>query len=173
MTAFASADLYRSLTSADPPAGLLDAVSAGIRRYTGWHITPQRSETLVVDGTGGSTLLLPTAHLVEVVALVNDGIEVDPVNLEWSSSGIVRLRTPSRFSPKLGGVAITVLHGWDMDAVTDLGILTVLVAARVAASPHGETVSQVGGVSFQLVATGSSFTEGEMIALNSYCIAGR
>ena len=41
----------------------LDAASDAIREYCGWNIYPQVTETITVDGSGTSVLLLPTMNL--------------------------------------------------------------------------------------------------------------
>jgi hypothetical protein len=169
MTALASNDLFRSIAKIDAPVGLLDGVSAAIRKYVGWHVSPERVDTFTLDGTGGHYLLLPSAHVVDVLAVTNAGDVIDPLDLEWSSAGLVKL--PGRWTDKMRGITITVQHGWN--DVPDLAVQAVLIAARVTAAPHGESLAQVGGVSFQMGASGMALTPGEEALLTPYCVAGR
>lgn len=87
------------------------AAEALVTAYCGWHISPSRTETLVLDGPGGRTLLLPTLHVIEVAAVTSDGITLDPDSYDWSETGIVELRS-GRFSRRLRGVTVTLTHGY-------------------------------------------------------------
>lgn len=171
MTALATSEQYVALVQQDPPAGLLDAASALVRKYCGWHLTPERVETFTLDGTGGHYLLLPSAHVVDVLSISNDGTTIDPLDAQWSTAGVVKLA--GRWTEKMRGIRITVQHGWAVDEITDIALQTVLIAARVASAPRGEINSAIGGVSVQLGAVGLSLTAGEQAALGPYCIAGR
>lgn len=171
MTDLATADLYTAIVQSPPPTGLLSAISAAVRRYCGWHITPEQDDTFVLDGTGGHFLLLPSAHVVDVTAITNDGTVIDPLDAQWSDAGIVKIN--GRWTDKLRGVTIDVTHGWADGAVPDIAMQVVLIAARVAASPRGETITAIGGVSVQLAATGLALTPAEQLALAPYCVAGR
>lgn len=169
--ALATDDLYRSIVHDDPPDGLLAAVSQLVRRFCGWHIAPVRVETFVLDGTGGEYLLLPTAHLVNVGAISNDGVSIDPLDAQWTQAGVVK--TTGRWTTKMRGIVITVTHGFTADEVLDIAVQTVLIAARVASSPRGEINAAVGGISMQLAPGGLSLTPSEQATLLPYCVAGR
>jgi hypothetical protein len=171
MTDLATADLYTAIVQSAPPAGLLGAISARVRRYCGWHIIPELDETLVLDGSGGQCLLLPSAHVVDVTTISNDGTDIDPLDAQWTQAGIVRIN--GRWTDKLRGVTIGITHGWAPDAVPDVAVQVVLIAARVAASPRGESITAIGGVSVQLASTGLGLTPAEELSLAPYCIAGR
>lgn len=171
MMPLATDEEYRAIIGTDPPAGLLDAVSAQIRKYCGWHIAPARVDTLTVDGSGGHYLLLPTAHLVDVVAISNGGAALDPLDVEWSEAGLVR--RACRWTDKLRGIVITIQHGWDPADITDIAMQAVLIAARVATVPRGETLTTLGAVSAQYGATGIALTPTEQFTLGAYCVAGR
>ena len=41
----------------------IKAAQGSIRRYCGWHVTPEIDDTLKVDAYGGSILTLPTKHV--------------------------------------------------------------------------------------------------------------
>lgn len=49
----------------------VDSAVAQIRNEAGWHIAPQKTETLTLDGPGTSTLVLPS-RLVDSVTEVRD-----------------------------------------------------------------------------------------------------
>lgn len=93
-----------------------ESMFKSIRAYCNWHIAPNVSETITVDGPGCSTLFLPTLHLTELTAVTNDGAPVaDP---EWSESGMVR---GASWSSRFRGVTVTMTHGyedWPAELVT-------------------------------------------------------
>ena len=74
-----SADQFAAATGGQVAASdarlgpLLDAASAAVRRYCGWHIGPVAEETLVLDGPGGDLLVLPTLRLEAVTAFWTEG----------------------------------------------------------------------------------------------------
>ncbi|TDT31104.1 hypothetical protein [Naumannella halotolerans] len=86
--------------------GVDPSVEAAIRAYCGWHIAPEITETIVLDGSGNSVLSLPTLRVVSVGEVVNDGREV--LNPEWSSAGFIR----GCWTNKLRGVSVTFTHGY-------------------------------------------------------------
>lgn len=87
-----------------------------IRAYCGWHIAPQVTETVTLDGPGGSLLFLPTLRLVDLTSVSSDGTAVSEP--EWSESGMVRA---SSWSSKYRSVTVTMTHGyeeWPAELVT-------------------------------------------------------
>src|SRR5690625_6732539 len=77
--------------SVDPVA----AATQMIRDYCGWHIAPVEEETLVLDGTGTNTLLLPSRRVVQVSQVLVRDEPLDSAGYEWSAIGALR---------RLGGV---------------------------------------------------------------------
>lgn len=73
---------------------IVHAAGQGIRRETEWHIAPQITETLLLDGDGSNTLILPTLHLVTVSAVrdVSGDTPAEVTGWRKSSSGILTLR---------------------------------------------------------------------------------
>lgn len=95
-----------------PPAGVDEshwaAACSAIRRYCGWHIAPEVTATLTLDGPGGSLLRLPSMHVTDVLSVTNDGDAVtDP---EWSANGLIRGCWTSKFR----GVVVTFTHGYEV-----------------------------------------------------------
>lgn len=70
------------------PEDYLLTAEALVRSYCGWHIAPERDETLTLDGPGGLTLVLPSLHVVDITSITQDGEELDPP-YDWSASGYV------------------------------------------------------------------------------------
>lgn len=118
---------------------ILSAASAAVRRFCGWHIAPVVTDALVLDGPGGSSLLLPTLELVELVSVAVNGAQLDAAALEWSADGIVRGNWPARFR----SVAVTMRHGWEATPA-DLEAIVCMVAGRHALTPTGAIREQAG-----------------------------
>lgn len=67
-------DLVQDSDVADFPGApygdaALDAAAAQIREKAGWHIAPSRTETVTLDGTTGSHLVLPSRKVTSVAAV--------------------------------------------------------------------------------------------------------
>lgn len=67
----------------------IDGAVATVRRLAGWHIWPEREETLKVDAPGNPMVFLPTKMLTEVHSLTIDGKTIDVGDLDWSQDGMV------------------------------------------------------------------------------------
>jgi len=152
---FATPEQYAQLTGTevDPEIqGTLDAASAMIRRYCGWHIAPEITEDLVVDGSGGKVQTLPTLRLGKLDGLIETRNSVmtiwDPDDIEWSRNGY--LRRVGIWTDRLQGITASVTHGFSLDDVSDLTAMAVTMAARAEASPFGEKQTAVGAVSVTL-----------------------
>jgi hypothetical protein len=155
---------------AAPPEGV-DAVAwsaacEAARAYCGWHIAPSVTETVTVDGPGGSILMLPTLHLTDVASITNDGTAVtDP---EWSEAGMVRGSWSCRFR----GVEVTMTHGYDSCPPEILGVLREAASRGVT----GSAVSQVGQVRMGGVSGvpgAASFMLDQQAVLDRYKIPAR
>lgn len=134
----------------------LDAASEAVRDYCHWHIANVVSEIMVLDGTGGRHLWLPTQRVVEVASIVNDGVTLAEEDYRWSRSGYVDLKR-GRWSREPRGVEITLSHGFDR-VPAHVGALVVQVALRAVSSPSGITHEQAlsQSVQYALVAPGVS-----------------
>lgn len=181
----ALADYTRGVILASDPraVALLDAVSASVRRHCGWHVAPVITETLVLDGTGGPLVDLPSMRVEEVTALserlpgrgglVHEWSREEIADLEWSRMGTLR-RREGVWTSRYQGISITVRHGFEV--VADLSQTVLQVAAMALASPTGVTHEQAGGVSVSYgttasgVAGGMAFLERDLTALAPYVI---
>jgi hypothetical protein len=133
------------------------AASASIRQHCGWHVYPVLTETIILDGSGSSVLLLPTGRLIDVTACsqtyrgVTDPTVIDPVELEWSEKGY--LYSLSCWTDRARGVTVTIRHGYD--SVPELAELCRNVVARAAMSPGGQvTAKSMGDRSIQYAQPG-------------------
>ena len=97
---------------ADVPDGVDEfswlAACAAVRLYCGWHIAPVVTETLTLDGPGGTLLRLPSARVVNVLSVTNFGTVIDQP--EWSSDGMIRAHC---WTERFRGVVVELTHGLD------------------------------------------------------------
>lgn len=117
----------------------IDLAVETLRDLAGWHIWPVREETVTVDTTGDPTVFLPTLRLLEVRKVTADNIEVPLETIEWSESGMLRLKTRPRKGFRR--VTATILHGFE---TTPLAAVAMQMAAR---AHQPATNMQVGGIS--------------------------
>jgi hypothetical protein len=133
-------------------ADATERAAAEVRAYCGWHIAPQRDETLTLDGPGGPLLVLPSLHVVSVASVAESGTELDPVGYAWSAAGVIR-RTSSTFpwsrcsgwTDALRGVEVTLTHGYE-EMPLDVTAVIERLAAR--AMDGAGIYSQVGAVTY-------------------------
>lgn len=118
----------------------LDVASAAIRSYCGWHVTPVITETVTVDGDGGTIVNLPTLRLVSVEEVRVQGVVVQDV--EWSKDGTLRGQWPDRWR----SIEVDIVHGYQAPA--DLLGVMVDAAARAVKSELGGGAETIGPFSF-------------------------
>jgi len=126
---------------------IITRVWGAIRDYCEWHITPVQRETLIVDGTGGPLLQLPTLHLVQVHSVREDGEDLDLAEVEWSTDGSVRKRS-GRWTERWRGIEINIEHGYaNVPGIDDV---VLSIAARRMTAPAGQIRLRVGQTDEQL-----------------------
>lgn len=92
----------------------VDAAVASLRNYLGWHVAPEREETLTVDSNGGQYLFLPTLKVTEITA-IRDVSEDDPVVIAgWRvvRAGMLYLRD-GYWPCGDATVEVDLAHGYD------------------------------------------------------------
>lgn len=119
----------------------LAAASARFRAAVRHHVSHVDDDTVVLDGTGSESLLLPHSPVTAVSAVVVEGSDVTE-QVQRSTEGM--LRYPGGFPDTLGAVSVTYSHGYDPvpDEIADV----VLSAAETAYAGAGDVASMtVGG----------------------------
>lgn len=165
LDADALADYTQGRLAADDPVAetVLAAALAEVRRWCGWHVTPERDDDLVIDGPGSQVLRLPTLRLVALTEVTEDGTAVDVAGLEWSRLGLVR-KTSGRFwTPRMGGVAVTITHGFDDAEDFESAVLSVADRRFQAAFGKGG-LSAIGPFQFSDDRSGASAFGGSAAA---------
>ena len=112
------------------------AACEAVRRYCGWHIAPAVSETLTLDGPGGTLLRLPSARVTAVASVTNDGTAID--DPEWSAHGMIRAHC---WTEKFRGVVVELTHGYDQCPDDLLEVLVHMAAQGSAAASAGAGIA--------------------------------
>ena len=137
-----------------------------VRRWCGWHVTPAREDSVVIDGPGGRLLRLPTLKLLTLTAITEDGVAVNLTDLEWSQTGVVRKTTGEFWTSRLGGISVTMTHG--LDDAEDFETAIFSVADRRSQAAAGGAPIAVGPFRFSEEKVGSAFTGAELSILDKY-----
>lgn len=134
------------LEETDPLTKLfLGAATEAVRNYCEWHIFPVRRDVLVLDGSGGTLLELPTGRLVSIESLTENGVTLTPdVDFEWSQTG--RLRKRRCWTDRYRSIVATIEHGHA--SAQDLLTTIYAVASRAASAPQGAVVDNAGPFTF-------------------------
>ena len=126
----------------------IKAAQGSIRRYCGWHVTPEIDDTLKVDAYGGSILTLPTKHVNSITSVLVDGRELSD-QIDWSVAGTIQLRSGS-WPDRPGSVTVKLNHGYPRDEE----LLRTL--AKRARSQPGISSQSVNGASVSYLTYGGT-----------------
>jgi hypothetical protein len=164
-------DDYEELTgiaAGDSTERQLDVALMLARRYCGWHVTPAQVDDLILDGRGGTTLRLPTQYLIELIDLAEDGVALDIDELDVSPLGQVEKPWGNYWTMRLGGIAVTMSHGFSAAPVFESVVLNYV--ARTSSSIGGIRPTTVGPFSYGSAAavTAAAFSSEEKMMLDLY-----
>lgn len=110
----------------------LAAAHGAIRGYCRWHVAPVITETLVLDGHGGRSLLIPSQRVEEIERVLNDGVDVTGQVKHSRRAGVLTL--PGGWSTDVSGIEVTLRHGFPVDSVPAVAGLIVALTKRAAQS---------------------------------------
>ena len=142
-------DIVTGQTQVDP-AFWLRAANQAIRTECGWHVAPIITEDLVLDGTGGTSLLVPSLRIREITSATSDGRDVTAEVKFSRRAGVLNLA--SGWSCDVGAIELTISHGFAADEVPDVAALIVTLTKRAAQSTV--IVQQSIGPASAKIATG-------------------
>lgn len=163
---------------AGEPQPLIDAATAMVRAYCGWHITPARTETVTLRSNGSACQLLPSLHVTDIALITYGGDILAPVlDYVWSPFGVLDLVANGPYFSNLvaasGAVDIAVTYTHGLDAVPDVAAVILAIVARAAASPDGVFRTQVGLVAQSYSQTGTNQAGGLSLLTNELTILHR
>lgn len=110
----------------------MKAAQGAIRDECGWHVAPVIEETLVLDGRGGTALLLPSLRARELIEVINDGVDVTAQVKFSRLTGVLTLERG--WSREVGSISVKLKHGFEPHEVPSVAGLIVTLTKRAAAS---------------------------------------
>jgi len=121
---------------------------AEVRAYCGWHIAPEVTEDVTLDGTGSPLLLLRSLKVADIASVTEDEELVDPGGYQWSASGVLLRNGGACWTDKLRGVVVNLRHGhpsmpMDVEAVTER-----MTSRAMEMSGASQVFAQVGQVRY-------------------------
>ena len=137
----------------------IDATTAAIRAYCGWHVAPVLTCRFVTDGERGD-LWLPCVALRSV-----DSVRFgDATQVVAGFNRFGRVRTASPQPVGLGNVTADYSAGFDVDVTPDLAdVIRERVVAEVARGSYGIASESAGGVSVSYGGTALSDAGGAFL----------
>jgi len=140
---------------------VLDAVSAAVRDWCCWHVSPSLSCTFTGEGDG-RLLMLPAMGVTSVTSLSIGGEAC--TGFEWSANGMVRL-VDGRFPDSWRSVVCAYSAGFSAASV---GQVVAQIAANSLAAAPGVSSERAGNVSITYNQTGAGITGGVSLLPRDY-----
>ena len=120
---------------------------ARLRAYCRWHVFPEREETVTLSTNGSASVLLPSLRVLDVSRVAIGGWELDTDAYGVDRDGRLRLNGGRRFPDMLGGLEVTMRHGYAEDDVDDVRDVLLSMVERVLTLPHFIKQSSTGDAS--------------------------
>lgn len=141
---------------AGDPQNAIEAATAIVRSYCGWHVSPSVTEDITIQRQAplAPTFLaafLPTLYVTDVSAVTVDGTELDALDWEWTENGLLLKSLSSGWpytytTSRLTTITVTLTHGYPAADVADLTNVVLRLASQLKSTPGGGFVRQVGQV---------------------------
>lgn len=130
-----------SLKAETVTTAVIDRVVDTVRQLCGWHVWPEREETIVVDSAGDSTIFLPTLHLADVLSVKARDVEIEADRWEWSESGWLKTRH-GRWPDGARAITVEAVHGF-RSCPALVAVCAQMIGRSLTAGQDGYTV---GGI---------------------------
>lgn len=130
------------------PAEVVDAAVAAVRAEVGWHIAPERTETVVVDSAGEFVLLLPTMKLGAVTQVRDLSGTAPAVLTDYRQSAAGMLYRSLRWPLAFAGVEVTFTHGYAFTPADVVAAVAERCQRSLVNSAHSSMT--VGSVSYTM-----------------------
>lgn len=141
----------------------LDTVSAAIRDWCGWHVSPSLECTFTGEGEG-RLLVLPGMGVTAVDSLTINGEAL--TGYEWTAAGMVRLKS-GVFPDIWRSVECVYTAGFTAGAI---GQVVAQIASNALAAAPGVANERAGNVSITYNQTGAGITGGVSLLPRDYAI---
>lgn len=136
------------------PQFWLNAANQSVRRFCGWHVAPVITETLVLDGSGGRTLLLPSQRVRSLTSVHCDGVDVTNMVQYSTTSGMLEI--DGTWSHRLGGIKVKLEHGYSTEELPDVAALILNIAKRAGSGQSLIASQSVNGSSVSYLTAGGA-----------------
>lgn len=124
-----AAELATSLTATE--AERLEQAEALVRGYCGWHIAPERDDTVTLRASYGRDLFLPSLYVTSVDSVTDDGAALTVEDdYRWTQSGVL-----SRCFWSDTEVVVEFTHGYE-EVPADVTAVVQAIAARMVSNPR-------------------------------------
>lgn len=139
-------------------AAIVRQAQGVIRRYCGWHVAPEVTETLTLNGSGSGSLWLPSLYVTDIASITDCGDVVDADDYDWSTNGYVQRRSGC-WTFRARQVVVELTHGYE-DIPDELVEVAVSIASRAASSPSGAVQETTGPFSIRYASTANGVAGG-------------
>ena len=136
---------------------MLDAVSASVRSYCGWHVSPELACSWIGEADGRIIRLPVMAATILEVRI--GGRVIDPDSYEWTSQGLIRLACAN--ANRWRSVEVDFTAG--TEATGELGAVVAQIAANALIARPGIAEEHAGQVGLTYNQTGTGITGGVSI----------
>lgn len=120
----------------------LNAALARVRRYCGWHVSPVRTQTITLDGTGAPLLFLPTMKVVTITAITEDGDALVVADIKESvrAPGVLIKENWAYWSCEFESITVALQHGYTAAEAADFreAVLSLVDKAATEIGAGGE-----------------------------------
>lgn len=129
----------------------LGAALQEVRNYCRWHVSPSRTETLTLNGPGGTHLYLPSKKVSAIISIVEDGVTLDVSEFSWAEHGdvikpmMVNSMWNKVWSRTFRSIVVTLTHGFTEPQCEDWRRVVLEVAERMS-----QVKGLVGAVDLQV-----------------------
>ena len=132
---------------------VLDAVSASVRDWCGWHVAPNLGCDFIGNGEG-QLLMLPCMGVSDVETVT---VYTEPITYyEWNGAGMIRL-TSGKFPRGWRNVSVRYKAGFTTEAI---GAVVSQIAANMLVASPGVAEEHVGSAGITYNRTGDGITGG-------------
>ncbi len=139
----------------------LAAVSAAVRSYCGWHVSPALDCVApILADPQQRVYALPTMHIESIFRVVEGGADLDPADYSFLTYGLIRRGGWKCWPDAWNPATVYFRSGFDPGAAADLQIVVYQVAANAIVAAPGVRSESVGDVSTDYNQTASGVSGG-------------
>lgn len=149
-----------AFTASDARTGaVLGAVSAAIRAYCMWHVSPVLQCTYETQGPG-KVIGVPAMSLVSIESVAERGEALASGQYEWQRSGLIRRACFKDWPREWGSVVVDYTAGLDASVCPDIAAVAAQIASNFLAAAPGVSNEKAGDVSISYNQTANGVTGG-------------